>query len=124
MARWIWQNRDPAPQLAQTIIAGWWPGRYYSVLTWESLGATGQEPMEKLLRSVGARTRDEYLLVVFKVNRHWISKGDEPLYQFSFQKKQEALDAHREVVRLLASGKRRLLKSGRNPILARGSAAR
>ena len=108
MARWIWENPEPAPRLAHTIIASWWPGTYYMVGTLEYRAATGEEPMKKLIRSLDADQHDEYIVQVFKCNRSGLPKNWEcPYYEGSYQDRHKAIEAHREVVRLLASGKLR-----------------
>jgi hypothetical protein len=112
MARWILENPQPAPRLAHTIVASWWPTRYYMVGTIEYLGATSEEPMKKLIRSIpGTKARDEYIVQVFKCNRSGVPKTwDDPYYERSYGDKQEALGAHREVVRLLSSSRLRPLR--------------
>lgn len=108
MARWIWENPDPAPRLAHTIIASWWPTRYYMVGTLEHLGAAGDRPIQKLTRSIDPDQRDEYVVQVFTCNRSGLPKNwERPYYQRSYEGRQEAVEAHREVVRLLASAKLR-----------------
>jgi len=107
MARWTWENPDPAPRLAHTIIASWWPTRYYVVGTIEHLRATGDAPILKLTRSIAkGDVRDEYIVQVFKCNRDGMPRSwDDPYYECSYGNGQQALEAHREVVRLLASAK-------------------
>jgi hypothetical protein len=110
MPRWISENPDPAPRLAHTIIASWWPWRYWEVTTIDYMGATGDDPLLKLTRLLpGANPRDEYIVQVFKYKRNArITDRYEPWYERRFEDKQQALEHHREVVRLVAHRKLRL----------------
>jgi hypothetical protein len=108
MARWILENPNPRPRLAHTLIAGWWPTTYYLVGTIEHLGATGREPMKELVRSIpGSNPQDEYVVQVFRCNRSGVPKTwDHPYYEKSYTDKHQALEAHRQIVRLLSRGRR------------------
>jgi hypothetical protein len=105
MPRWIWENPTPAPRLAHTIIAMWWPWSYYTVTTVPYMGATGNDPLLKLTRLIpGADVRDEYVVQVFKCDRYGTVRY-EPRYERCFEKPAQAIENHREVVRLIAQGK-------------------
>src|SRR5436305_258869 len=108
MARWILENPNPAPRIAHTIIAGWWPTIYYMVGTIEHLIATGDGPMERLIRSLNQAAQDEYVVQVFKTNQQGVPKTSDPYYERSFHTRKEAIDAHHEAVKLLAAGRLRL----------------
>ena len=90
MPRWISENPDPAPRLAHTIIASWWPWRYWEVTTIAYMGATGDDPLLKLTRLLpGANPRDEYIVHVFKYKRNArITDRYEPWYERRFEDKQ------------------------------------
>jgi hypothetical protein len=107
-ARWILENPNPSPRLAHTLIAGWWPTRYYLVTTIERLGATGNSPIKELIRSIpGSDPQDEYLVQVFKCNRSGVPKiWARPYYERSYRTKRQSLEAHSQIVRLLSKGKR------------------
>lgn len=115
MARWILENPDPSPRLAHTIIAGWWPTTYYYVGTIEYLGASGDSPLQQLTRSIpGANPRDEYIVEVYKCDRHGWPNPRDPYYAASYDTKDQAVTAHHEVVRLLSAGKLKLKRIPRD----------
>jgi hypothetical protein len=100
---------DVGGWLAHTIIAGWWPTTYRLVGTIEYLGATGTDGLLELTRSLpGANPRDEYIVQVFKCDRYGTPTPQDPYYERSYDTKEQALQAHREVVRLLCAGKLKL----------------
>ncbi|MFI5090344.1 MAG: hypothetical protein ACHP7P_09835 [Terriglobales bacterium] len=76
--------------------------------TTESLAATGDAPIQKLTRSLDPDQHDEYVVQVFKCNRSGRPKTFDPYYERRYQTQEQALDAHREAVHLLSTGKLRL----------------
>ncbi len=110
MARWVSDNPNPRPPVvAETLIAGWWPTTFHKVNTFEYLGATGNDPMLKLIRSIpGANPKDRYIVHVHKCDRYCVAETLDPFYERECETLEEALEAHREVVRLLAAGRLRL----------------
>jgi hypothetical protein len=103
------------PWLAHTIIAGWWPTTYHLVGTIEYLGATGADGLLELTRSLpGANPRDEYIVQVFKCDRYGSPTPQDPYYEQSYDTKEQALEAHREVVRLLCAGRLKLKRIRRD----------
>jgi hypothetical protein len=68
-----------------------------------------------MIRSLpGAEPRDEYIVQVFKCDRYGWPRTRDPYYERSYQAKQEAVEAHREAVRLLERGKLPLKRIRRN----------
>ncbi len=61
--------------------------------------------MKKLIRSINQNQRDEYIVQVFKSNISGVPHTRDPYYEQRYLSKEEALDSHRNVVRLLADGK-------------------
>src|SRR5260370_40229750 len=115
MARWVFEVPNPAPWVVSTLIAGWGPTTYDAVGIMEYLGATGRDGLKELTRSLpGAAPRDEYIIQVFKCDRHGRPKTHDPYYEHEYQTLQEAVEAHREAVRLLAKGKLPLKRVRRN----------
>jgi hypothetical protein len=115
MPRWISDNPNPAPRLAHTIIAGWRPTTYYMVGTIEYLGATGTDGLKPLIRSLpGVHPRDEYIIEVFKCDRYGMPRPRDPYYQHHCDTREQALEAHGEVVRLLCAHKLKLKRVHRD----------
>jgi hypothetical protein len=106
MARWISNNPSPQPPvLAQTRIAGWWPTTYYFVTTLEHRGATGEDPLQVLTRSLpGAKAKDCFVTLVYKVKRDTFPHYDDPYHMREYSDKDAATVGHEETVRLLAAG--------------------
>ena len=115
MPRWVVGHQNVDPWLAHTLIAGWWPTTYRLVGTIEYLGATGTGGLKELTRSLpGANPRDEYIVQVFKCDRYGLPTPRDPYYEQSYDTKEQALEAHREVVRLLCAHQLKLKRIRRD----------
>lgn len=100
--RWI-QNAPEVnpPTLARTVIASWFPGRYYLVST---IHCDGSSPLERLTQSLktGAsfnetlRGQQIFVSEVFRCDKEGVPK--KRLLDRSYQDSEEALAGHAALV--------------------------
>jgi hypothetical protein len=107
MPRWVRDDGEFEGWVTHALIARWWPGKYYLVGTVKSLGAETTELIRKIIPSA-PDAADEFLVQVFKCDRYGMPQPRDPYYVQSCDTKEQALEAHREVVRLLSAGKIKL----------------
>jgi hypothetical protein len=108
-ARWVSHTPSPnLPLVAQTIIAKWWPGRYYLVST---IKLDPSSLLSRLTRSLQtsellenvAPGPDSFISQVFKCDKHGQPRSfDKPLYEKEYPTESEAKTGHNETVRRLA----------------------
>jgi hypothetical protein len=110
-ARWTKECLPYAEKLiGHTIVASWWPGRYYCVLTFRS-DTTG--PQGKLIYALENKTKFEdvgfailgYATTVNRCDKCGIATSKTPLYEREYKELSEAEAGHKEAVELIASGR-------------------
>jgi hypothetical protein len=119
--RWVKRNLSvQLPLVGQSIVAMWWPGRYYWVST---IQLDRDSPLAKLTQSLKEGTHSDappptFVTQVFKCDAHgfvkslWdLSLGDpEPLYEQTYDDLAAAKLGHEETARLIELGRIRQLK--------------
>ena len=110
-ARWINHTSSPElPVVGRSVIAAYWPGRYYLVLTTQVDPST---PLRIFLRSVALQVpfdnvpheRDFYVTQIFNCNKQGSHKAAEkPLYEKEYPTFLEALNGHKKTVDSFLSG--------------------
>jgi hypothetical protein len=97
--KWIDEvGASPPTGVDSTVIARWWPGRYYRVSTiW--INPDGDSPTKNIL---GA-TLPEFVTQVFACDRTGLRiDTNRPLYEVASATKDEALQQHRVAVLLFS----------------------
>lgn len=108
-ARWVLERPFAPPVLAATVLARWWPGRYFRVSTVET-DLKWRDKMIKLSGETGTPPPC-YVTQVFSCRGVWagyiasIKSLHHPLYEREYAERSEAEKGHREIVELLAAGK-------------------
>jgi len=107
-ARWVSHMSSPKiPLVAQTIIAKWWPGRYYIVST-NYLDPSS--PLSRLTRSLEtdellenvAPGPDRFLTQVYRCDRYGMPRSfNKPLSEKEHSNQSSAKAGHDETVRAL-----------------------
>ncbi len=110
-ARWINHTSSPElPIVGRTVIATFWPGRYYLVLTTQVDSST---PLRVFLRSVALQVpyenvpheRDIYVTQIFNCSKLGSHKAAEKsLYEKEYPTFLEALNGHSKTVDSLLDG--------------------
>lgn len=111
-ARWSshLHSVDELPKPAQTVVASWWPGRYYLIST---IQLDTADPLAKLTESLETGTKFEdvpdeitgYVTQVFRCTRHLVVKSfDNPLYEQEYDSLQNATRGHEFIVQQLLNG--------------------
>jgi hypothetical protein len=116
VARWITNVDLSDPDaVGYTIIAGWWPTRYYRVLTTGMKVAGATEGTALLTRQLHERfpdecgpARDYFVTVVHRTNRYGIPRKSDSDFEVEFHSREEAVLGHSQVVQALGQGKRHL----------------
>ena len=111
-ARWINHTSSPElPVVGRSVIAAFWPGRYYLVLTTQVDTTT---PLRVFLRSVALQVpienvpheRDIYMTQIFFSNKQGKHKAAEkPLYEKQYSTLLEALNGHKTTVDSFLNGR-------------------
>ncbi len=110
-ARWVSHNPSPKlPIVAQTIMAHWWPWKYYFVST---IWMDPSEPLAHLTQSLktGGDYKnvtpgpDVYVTQVFKCNKDGWPKSMDYVYDREYSNLTQAKLGHEETVGLLAQGR-------------------
>lgn len=119
-ARWVLHDPSPKmPTVARTIVAKWWPGRYYLVST---VGGDSSSPLCQLTESIGQSFPRadatpgpaRYVTHVFRCNEDgWVHSFLEPLYEKEYSELAAAHEGHKRVVEALEHG-RKLTEVGSN----------
>ena len=114
-ARWTEDiNWNRPPIVGQTIVASFWPGRYYLVATIE---LDSPSPMSRLTRSLStgvayndvAPEANGFVTDVVRCDKMGFTRSFEnPLYERDSSDLDQAKLGHREIVGLLSSGQLRL----------------
>jgi hypothetical protein len=96
-----------------TLIASWWPGRYYNVLTWMSDGTSAMERLTESIRQ--KKPFDEiktasvsFQSTISRCDRMGVSEEkdiEEPVYRKSYASLEEARAGHGTIVDLVAAGR-------------------
>ena|ERR1035437_2119358 len=116
-ARWIRECLPYAEQLiGHTIVASWWPGRYYCVLTFRSDTSSAEG---KLIYALQNKTTFEdvpnatlgYATIVNRCDKYGIGISKTPLYECEYKGLSEAEGGHKQAVEMIASGRHIFLKS-------------
>lgn len=106
-ARWV--SPRPAPDLpivGQAIVASWWPGRYYSVLTFQ-LDPTSR--LRRLTEQISGFPQTEaFVTNVCRCNKYGLWVEDSPLYERTYETLEEAKAAHEHALRLVSQGNLKL----------------
>ncbi|MGH9932144.1 MAG: hypothetical protein ACREA9_23325 [Pyrinomonadaceae bacterium] len=110
-ARWI-AHLNPNPQLpiiGQTLVASWWPGRYYFIST---IAGDPSSPMSRLTHAIehggsseDAKPPQTYITGVFRSSKDFIPKSSDPLYEREYADLESARSGHAEIVSLLEQGR-------------------
>ena len=110
--RWIHHASAPElPVVGRTVIAAFWPGRYYLVLTTQVDSST---PLRVFMRSMALQVpvenvrheRDTFMTHIFSCNKQGMYKAAEkPLYEKQHHSFFEALTGHRTTVDSLLEGR-------------------
>ena len=108
-ARWVSERAHSPPVLAATVVASWWPGRYFRVSTVE----TDLKWRDKMLKLSGEKGTPPPRCVtqVFSCRGVWAGYTAStrslrnPLYEREYAERSDAEEGHREIVELLAAGK-------------------
>jgi hypothetical protein len=113
--RWINHTSSPdLPLVGRAVIATYWPGRYYLVLTTQVDSAT---PLRIFLRSVALKVafenvpheRDIFMTQIFKCNKQGSHKATEkPLYEGEYSTYLDALNGHNKIVESIVNGQLKL----------------
>jgi hypothetical protein len=111
--RWISERPCGYPVLFATVVASWWPGRYFRVSTVET-DLQWREKMLRLAEGTRAAPPPQFLTQVFSCRG--ASTGytpatkslRNPLYEREYAERSEAEHGHRKTVELLAAGKLKL----------------
>jgi hypothetical protein len=112
-ARWVSERVCSPPVLFATVIASWWPGRFFRVSTVET-DIQWREKMHKLSGDTGTSPPPCCLTQVFLCRGALasytasINSLRHPLYEREYAEKSEAENGHRQTVELLAAGKLKL----------------
>ncbi len=110
-ARWINHTSSPElPVVGRTVIATFWPGRYYLVLTTLVDSST---PLRVFLRSVALQVpyenvpheRDSYVTQIFHCSKQGSHKtAEKPLFEKEYLTFLEALNGHKTTIDSLLNG--------------------
>jgi hypothetical protein len=110
-ARWVSHNPSPKmPIVAQTLVAKWWPGRYYLVTT---MKADSSSPLHRLTQAIeqGVSVSDvvpgpnRFVTMVSRCNRDMAVRSHDDLhYDTEYSEISAARDGHRNIVGLLQNG--------------------
>src|SRR5258708_38958125 len=115
-ARWI---REDVPcdenQAGATIVASWWPGRYYYVRTFRRDTSTDEG---KLLYAMQNKTTFEnvpyailgYTTLVYRCDKYGIGTSKTLLSGGEYKELSEAQAGHKKAVEMIAAGKLGFLK--------------
>jgi hypothetical protein len=109
--RWINHTSSPElPVVGRTVIATYWPGRYFLVLTTQVDSAT---PLRIFLRSVALKVaienvpheRDIFVTQIYNCNKQGSHKAAEkPLFEREYFTFLEALNGHKKTVDMFLNG--------------------
>jgi hypothetical protein len=112
--RWILNDPSPGglPRVGTTVIAKWWPGRYYLVSTIRMDGSSAERRLIQSLKTgvsfgeVGPQP-DTFVTQIFKCDKHGMVKSFEsPLLERHYSTLQEAEFGHQEAVAEFIRSKR------------------
>ena len=112
-ARWISERPCAHPVLFATVVASWWPGRYFRVSTVET-DLQWRDKMVRLAEGTGTPPPPWFLTQVFSCRgvltgyTAGVKSLRNPLFEREYAERSEAEQGHRQTVELLAAGKLRL----------------
>lgn len=113
-ARWVSEINAGKGTIGRTMVASFWPGKYYLVDTIHQKGDDPFRDLERLTRSLqtGAGFEEVTLAdcfdtLVWRCSRDMIFTS-EVLYEQKYPNEEEAELGHQEVVRKLAQGRLKL----------------
>lgn len=107
--RWVWNDPSPQPPtVGWSVVASWWPGTYYTVLT----ERREESPMLRLTRSLeqgvayaDATIGESYLTMVWKGDRNgFVKTPRHTIWSREYTSLRLALASHQEIVKLLLEG--------------------
>ena len=110
-----WASNNPSPSLTiigETIIAKWWPWKYYKIMTWEN---DNSSPLALLTKSIEHNIKYEdvisnavtYVTTIYPCNKSGIinySKNPAPIYQREYDNLQDARNGHENVIKSMELG--------------------
>lgn len=98
------------PRAAQTVVASWWPGRYYVVLT---IGLDHTSSIYKLTQSLpGANPGKDFVTNIFRCDKDGLAKFfDRALYEQEYETLDEARAGHEMAVKMLVRGELRVIRA-------------
>lgn len=110
-ARWVKDvlalYKEPTRRtIGHTIIACWWPGKYYLVMTIDmTIDADFLAAANAVARQIGEPPRPNYVTGVFRCDEIGGRYG-EALHERDYPSREEAERGHATIVTLLAKGRR------------------
>lgn len=110
-ARWVSENPSPKfPVVGEAMVASFWPGKYYLVMT---MHVEGNELVERLTQTIETGVPFEEVTVadyfetsVLRCN--WDLTHSRGVYERRYPNLEEAKLGHEAIVRLLAQGRLKL----------------
>jgi len=111
--RWISERPCSHPVVFATVVASWWPGRFYRISTVET-DLQWREKMLRLAKETGAAPPPHFLTQVFYcrgASTGYTAATESlrnPLYEREYAERSEAQHGHKQTVELLATGKLRI----------------
>jgi hypothetical protein len=112
-ARWVSERVCSPPVLFATVVASWWPGRFFRVSTVQT-DIQWRDKMIKMAEGKGTEAPPNFLTQVFSCGGALASYTAStnslrhPRYEREYAEKSEAEKGHRQTVELLAAGKLKL----------------
>jgi hypothetical protein len=112
-ARWVSERVCSPPVLFATVVASWWPGRFFRVSTVQT-DIQWREKMIKMSEGKGTQAPPNFLTQVFRCRgapASYTASVDSlrhPLYEREYGEEADAEKGHRQTVEFLAAGKLKL----------------
>jgi len=100
--------------VGQTIVAHWWPGKYYFVSTIQIDSSSASSRLTRSLKTgvdyMDVKPEpDVFVTNIFKCDKNGrVKPGDSPLYEQEYSDLNQAKLGHKEIVDLLAEGRLKL----------------
>jgi hypothetical protein len=115
LARWVSPTISPKPPVVDsTVVAHWWPWKYYFVST---IYLNPSHPLALLTRSLetgqsyknGTPGPDKFVTQIFTCDKYgWVKSMDYALYEREYSNLAQAKSGHKKTVDLLAQGRLKL----------------
>ncbi len=112
-ARWVLDLKSSHDDdVPRTLIASYWPGRYYVVETLFIDTASSNRPLSVLIRKIDPESaKDVYVTQVFNCDASgWPRSNEYVLHYAEYPDRERAIRGHRETVELLRKGRLPLKK--------------